>query len=77
VEVLSPGRRRRDRVDKKALYEQFGVREYWIVDPEAHTLEVFVLEKGDFKPHALAEQGEAAASKLLSGFTITWAQLVL
>jgi Uma2 family endonuclease len=77
VEVLSPGRRRRDRVDKKDLYEQFGVREYWIVDPEARTIEVLALEKGAFKLHALAEQGEPAASKLLSGFTVSWAQLVL
>lgn len=77
VEVLSPGRRRRDRVDKKELYERFGVREYWIIDPEAQTIEVYALEKGVFKLHALAEKGEVAASKLLSGFTISWAQLVL
>lgn len=77
VEVLSPGRRRRDRVDKKELYERFGVREYWIIDPEARTIEVYTLEKGASKLHALAEQGEVAASKLLSGFTVAWAQLVL
>jgi len=77
VEVLSPGRRRRDRVDKKELYQQFGVREYWIVDPEARTVEAFVLEKGEFKLHSLAEQGEIATSKLLSGFTVAWSQLIL
>ncbi|MSU57363.1 MAG: Uma2 family endonuclease [Pedosphaera sp.] len=77
VEVLSPGRRRRDRVDKKELYEKFGVREYWIVDPEACTLEIFALEKGVYKLHALAEQGERAGSKLLAGFSVTWLQLAL
>lgn len=77
VEVLSPGRRRRDRVDKKELYERFGVREYWIVDPEACTIEILALEKGVYKLHALVEQGERAASKLLAGFSVTWLQLVL
>jgi Uma2 family endonuclease len=77
VEVLSPGRRRRDRVDKKELYGRFGVREYWIVDPEAHTIEIYTLEKGAFRLHALVEQGETAASKLLSGFKITWSRLLL
>lgn len=77
VEVLSKGSRRRDRVDKKDLYEQFGVCEYWIVDPEAQTIEVFALEKGAFKLAARVEQGDTAASKLLSGFTVAWSQLVL
>lgn len=77
VEVISEGSWKRDRVEKKDLYEQFGVREYWIVDPEAQTMEVFALEKGAFKLHAKAESGETAASKLLPGFKMAWSQLIL
>ena len=77
MEVISEGSWRRDRVDKKDLYEQVGVREYWIVDPEAQTIEVFALEKGAFKLASRVEQGETAASKLLFGFTVAWSQLVL
>jgi Uma2 family endonuclease len=33
VEVLSPGSEKRDKKDKKAVYEKYGVKEYWIVDP--------------------------------------------
>ncbi|MCW5911426.1 MAG: Uma2 family endonuclease [Cyclobacteriaceae bacterium] len=33
IEVLSPGNKKHDLVTKKELYEKFGVKEYWVVDP--------------------------------------------
>lgn len=44
VEVLSPSTRKNDRGDKLRVYERFGVKEYWIVDPQLKTLEVYLLE---------------------------------
>ena len=38
VEILSPGTRRRDKGRKRAVYDREGVREYWIVDPEARSI---------------------------------------
>ena len=42
VEVLSPATSKKDWEDKFYLYEEHGVREYWIVDPKAQTIHVFL-----------------------------------
>lgn len=39
VEVLSPSTARRDRVQKRRMYQEFGVTEYWVVDPEQRAVE--------------------------------------
>ena len=41
AEVLSPSTAIRDRKKKLAVYSQFGVQEYWIVDPGSRMMEVF------------------------------------
>ena len=46
VEVLSPSTQKYDRTTKKALYERFGIRELWFVDPLSRTVEVFHLRDG-------------------------------
>lgn len=75
VEVISEGTWRRDRVDKKALYEQFGVAEYWIIDPDSRLIEVFTLAKGTYQLHARGVDAEKVSSKLLAGLKVSFAQL--
>ncbi len=75
VEVISEGTWRRDRVDKKALYEQFGVAEYWIIDPDSRLIEVFTLAKGTYQLHARSVGPEKAGSKLLAGLKVSFNQL--
>jgi Uma2 family endonuclease len=41
IEILSDSNRKYDEVTKRALYEQTGVEEYWIVDPVADSVRVF------------------------------------
>lgn len=56
VEVISPGSRRYDRVTKLHYYRTIGVPEYWIVDPDARTIERFVLDEASYRlADALAE----------------------
>ena len=48
VEVLSPSTQRHDRLVKYNLYQQAGVREYWIVSPEERVAQVFLLGEHRF-----------------------------
>ncbi len=41
IEILSPGTAKRDRTTKRKLYDRQGVAEYWVVDSEAETIEVW------------------------------------
>lgn len=50
VEILSKSTRRRDLTTKKALNGRYGVPEYWIIDPEARVVSVFVLVDGKYRP---------------------------
>jgi Uma2 family endonuclease len=75
VEVISEGTWRRDRVDKKALYEQFGVAEYWIIDPDSRLIEVFALAKGTYQLHARGVGAEKVGSKLFAGLKLSFQTL--
>lgn len=48
VEVVSAGSRRFDSQTKKADHERFGVREYWLIDPENESFIAFQLKDGRY-----------------------------
>jgi Uma2 family endonuclease len=68
VEILSPSNWPFDRNEKFQAYRGAGVREYWIVDPRARTVEVFVLEDGSYALTAKCGPGETVRSGVLAGF---------
>jgi len=49
IEIISPHTTKRDLQDKFDLYEDSGVKEYWIVEPRNHTVEVFSLENDEYR----------------------------
>lgn len=69
VEIISPGSISRDTVDKFAIYEKYGVSEYWIVFPEQKVVEVFVLKSGKY---SLTCSTENTNGKIISSTFPNW-----
>ncbi|MGH8896305.1 MAG: Uma2 family endonuclease [Egibacteraceae bacterium] len=68
VEISSPSTRRRDLIRKRAVYERFGVPEYWFVDLDEDRILVFRLEDGRYaEPHVFGAD-DLLESKRLPGF---------
>lgn len=62
IEILSPSTQAHDRVRKMRLYAKSGVQEYWLVQPEAQTLEIFHLRDGLYTVAATCTKDESLTS---------------
>jgi len=76
MEATSSGTRWTDRAEKLVEYTQAGVQEYWIVDPEVRTVEVFTLRDGAYELLGKWGAGETARSGLLAGFEVAVDEVV-
>jgi Uma2 family endonuclease len=70
VEVVSPGSTKRDRSDKFLLYERYGVREYWIIDPRDQLVEVWQWKEGRFSLLGVFGPEETFESSLVGGVEV-------
>lgn len=69
AEVLSASTRRRDRGVKFEDYAAHGVREYWLLDPDARTVEKYLLNTLDrYALEKKASGDEEIRSTLIPGF---------
>ena len=78
AEVLSPGTYNRDRKTKLKAYEEAGAPEYWLLDPDRQTVEVYVLKKGKgYVELVRGGPGDEVWSSALPGFRVKVADLFL
>ncbi len=67
IEMISPGSRRLDAVEKKELYAAFGVPEYWLIDLQRQEAHFWRNEGGEWKDLPIDEHG-IFRSSAISGF---------
>ena len=70
VEVLSPSTFYKDLRKKMTAYSQFGVQEYWIVDPETETIEIYARRDDKLQLAKKFSSGESVESALLPGWRL-------
>jgi Uma2 family endonuclease len=75
IEVVSVGGEVRDYVTKREEYLAYGLREYWIVDPQAKKVTVLMRE-GDVWVERVCQGDQPVASLVLPGFATTAAELL-
>lgn len=72
VEVFSPSTRANDEGVKRELYMRSGVRELWLVDPDARTVTKVL---PDTSPDEALGEGSVLTSELLEGFSMEVARI--
>jgi len=75
IEILSPHTAKKDLQDKFSLYEESGVREYWIVEPRNQTVEVFVLVENNYHRVQTYVHEDFVSSSTLKGLKVSLGQV--
>lgn len=70
VEIISPGNSRVELQNKYDLYEEFGVREYWVVHSTDCTVLIYTLIDGKYQPSRLFTSGDHIKSRVLPDFIL-------
>lgn len=75
LEILSPSTTTRDLVIKKDLYEEAGVKEYWIVQPKDQSVHIYLLRQGALKLRQSYWAPEKVPMFLFSGWEVDLARI--
>ncbi len=77
LEVVSPGdtNRKRDYEAKRRQYQERGIPEFWLVDPEQQIITVLTLEEDEYQELGVFEGAMALSSALLGSLPVTVQQV--
>ncbi len=75
VEVLSPGNNSKELKRKYDVYEEAGVKEYWVVGPIYQTVTIYILHEGKYQASRIMTPGDIITSSVLPGFTLDIAEM--
>ena len=70
VEILSPGNNQKELQNKYEVYQESGVKEYWIIQPIEQTLLIYTLQNGRYVSSRLMTSGDVVTSSVLLGFSL-------
>jgi len=77
VEIISPSSKDADQIYKKRIYEKFGIKEYWIVDPDEETVEIWTLKNKKYHLATKAKKPQIIKSRLLPEMKIDLSKIYL
>ena len=75
VEIVSPSSIRRDREEKLNLYQRYALPEYWIVDPETETIEVYLYAESRLEKVEILKSGDQFRSRQVPGLIVEAAEV--
>jgi Uma2 family endonuclease len=76
VEILSPSNEAHDLVTKMNLYQQFKVKEYWIVNPKIKTISIYKInDEGFYEQFGVYKNEEQFQSATFEGLKISLAEI--
>jgi Uma2 family endonuclease len=70
VEILSPGNNTKELQNKYEVYEEAGVKEYWIVSPQDNTFLKYTLTDSQFQASRLMTVGDVVTTSILPAFEL-------
>lgn len=75
VEILSPSTAVYDKKEKSRIYLKYGVKEYWLVDPELQLVEVLTAGENEWRRTGVFDREDVLTTTLLPGLEINLGEI--